>query len=80
MPQVSDNVDEFMLALVGSPKGGWLAVWLADGTSHVLPLDDAIRHAESPICPCAPTYDEGVYVHHAADRREEGEPDHRAPQ
>ena len=52
---------------------------------HVVPINDAIEHVESPTCWCQPTKtseDElgaAVYVHHSADGREADEPDALPP-
>lgn len=40
----------------------------------VFPLGDLREHdPDSEACWCNPTYDDGVLVHHSADRREEYE-------
>ncbi len=41
-------------------------------TYHVIPIDD-LREHEGVECWCHPTEDEGVYVHHAMDLREQFE-------
>lgn len=47
--------------------------------THILPSDDEREHDESPYCWCGPSVeiiaDDGssMYVHNAADRREEHE-------
>ena len=40
---------------------------------HVVPVNDLRDHAVSEDCWCGPTNDEGVWVHHSLDRREEYE-------
>lgn len=54
---------------------GW-AVYEGDGLyKHVVPIDDAKPHALDPDeCWCGVTFDDGVWVHHSADRREDHEP------
>ena len=45
----------------------------------VYPLEDLREHdPDSPECWCVPTYDDGVLVHHAMDRREEFEQGRRS--
>ncbi len=51
-------------------RQAWEAIALPSGERHVIPLDDLKPHAETPQCWCEPTDDEGVWVHHAMDRRE----------
>jgi len=38
--------------------------------THVLPIDDALDHIESPNCACQPRNDDGIWIHNAADGRE----------
>jgi hypothetical protein len=40
---------------------------------HVTPLDDLREHFRSPDCWCGPTEEDGYFVHHSMDRREEYE-------
>lgn len=40
---------------------------------HVVPVDDLREHDTTASCWCRPTYDDGVWVHHSMDRREEYE-------
>lgn len=40
---------------------------------HVVPVNDLREHEDTPDCWCRPDYDDGVYVHHSMDRREEYE-------
>ena len=50
--------------------------WLAevdDYAAHVTPIDDLKPHEFNAECWCRPTDDDGVWVHHAMDRREEYE-------
>jgi hypothetical protein len=51
----------------------WHAVQTQYGDLHVVPLDDLRPHVESDICWCNPTDDDGLWVHHSLDRREEYE-------
>ena len=37
---------------------------------HVIPLNDWREHEENEACWCQPRFDEGVFVHNAADHRE----------
>ena len=37
---------------------------------HIVPVNDLREHATSPQCWCKPTLDDGVFIHHAMDRRE----------
>ncbi len=48
----------------------WRAVYTATNERHVLPLADLREHAEQPSCWCRPKYEDGIYIHHSADRRE----------
>lgn len=54
-----------------------VANWLVDAgdgmAPHVRPLLDLRDHLLDVMCWCVPTYDEGVWVHHSMDRREEYE-------
>ena len=43
------------------------------GDIHVMPVDDLREHVDSRDCWCRPTYDDGVWVHHSMDLREEYE-------
>lgn len=62
-------------------QDGWIGIHADDGLSHVVPQNDLYPHDTqheldpdgtlSLRCWCAPTYDEGVIVHHSADGREE---------
>lgn len=52
--------------------------WLVDfGDSdecpHVRPMNDLKSHVAHHECWCGPAFDEGCWVHHAMDRREEYE-------
>jgi hypothetical protein len=38
-----------------------------------MPLGDLREHDPYPTCWCKPTEDEGVWIHHSMDRREEHE-------
>lgn len=43
---------------------------------HIIPMDDLKDHHADPLCWCRPledTEDPGIWVHNAADRREEYE-------
>ena len=40
------------------------------GEYHVVPLGDLKEHELSEACWCEPDEDDGVWVHHAADKRE----------
>jgi hypothetical protein len=51
----------------------WRAVALHTGERHVLPLEDLRPHTHSATCWCGPSDDDGVWVHHSLDRREEVE-------
>ena len=51
----------------------WEAVVYDSGERHVIPLDDLRPHDHMPDCWCGPRYDDGIWVHNAADRREEYE-------
>lgn len=51
----------------------WDASVERDGTRHATPIDGLRPHLHFPGCWCHPTYDEGVWVHHSIDRREEYE-------
>jgi len=50
----------------------WLASIAREG-QHVMPVDDLREHHAHETCWCKPTNDEGVWMHHAMDRREEYE-------
>jgi hypothetical protein len=41
--------------------------------AHVIPIGDIREHVSRSDCWCEPTFDDGVMVHHAMDRREEYE-------
>lgn len=41
-----------------------------DDERHVCPINDARPHLVARECWCRPNDDDGVWVHHAADRRE----------
>lgn len=51
----------------------WLAIAFYDADPVVIPLDDLRPHERATQCWCDPTYDDGVWVHHAMDRREDYE-------
>lgn len=51
---------------------GW-EVWASGAERHVMPQHDRLEHSSNEHCWCNPTYDDGVWVHHSADRREEDE-------
>lgn len=38
---------------------------------HVVPVNDLIEHIESKSCACRPRLKDGVFVHNAADAREQ---------
>jgi hypothetical protein len=48
----------------------WEAILVRGYERHVVPIDDFRPHCEMPSCWCSPTDDDGVWVHHAMDRRE----------
>lgn len=53
-----------------------LGGWTVDETHshpHVRPVADYRPHTLYVPCWCKPTLDDGVYVHHSMDRREEYE-------
>jgi hypothetical protein len=53
-----------------------MSKWLSetDGIqTHVTPIDDLRPHDFDSECWCKPTDDEGIWVHHSMDRREEYE-------
>lgn len=52
-------------------------VLTTQGEQHVIPLNDLRPHT-TERCWCRPTDDEGLWVHHAMDRREEIERGDRA--
>lgn len=52
---------------------GWEAHVYDDGAKHVVPVGDLRDHDHMADCWCLPTYDEGTWVHHSLDRREEYE-------
>lgn len=61
---------------------GWEVLSLRDGPRHVLPIDDYRPHLSIPGCWCGPTQDDeddGVWVHHSLDRRENYETGCRSP-
>jgi hypothetical protein len=50
--------------------------WQVDTTDtypHVRPREDLKPHRLTFKCWCGPTFDEGVWVHHSMDRREDYE-------
>lgn len=49
--------------------GGW----------HVVPLNDLREHESNGSCWCKPTLDEGVWMHHSMDGREDFETGRRLP-
>lgn len=65
------NVVDDLAAALGyeAERQAWEAIALPGGERHVLPLADLKPHAEAPQCWCCPTDDDGVWVHHAMDRR-----------
>ena len=46
-------------------------------SQHVMPIGDLHEHIADPKCFCKPTDDDGVWVHHSLDKREEFEPDYQ---
>ena len=48
----------------------WQVILLPVGDRHVLPQEDLRPHEAAESCWCRPTDDDGVWVHHAMDRRE----------
>lgn len=51
-------------------SGGW-SIWDTDlDERHLVPNDDARPHSHTDKCWCEPTLNEGLFVHHPADRRE----------
>ena len=51
----------------------WQATCLCNGERHVRPIGDLRPHVLRHDCWCRPTEDDGVWVHHSMDRREEVE-------
>ena len=52
-------------------RHAWRWVQFKGGPSSVYPLADLREHEpDSERCWCEPTYDDGILVHHAMDRRE----------
>lgn len=56
----------------------WQATASENGERHVIPIDDLRPHTETWRCWCQPTADDGVWVHHSLDKREEFERGERA--
>jgi hypothetical protein len=52
---------------------GWMALETESGRMHVVPIDDDYGHSTTCTCWCSPTDDDGILVHHSADKREEYE-------
>ncbi len=59
----------------------WQAEQVNPTTVHVVPLDDLIEHntGDPESCPCGPTLDDGVVIHHSLDGREFSEDDYQGP-
>lgn len=57
---------------------GW-RVLKAGRLPHVVPVDDLRPHDANASCWCRPTKDDGVWIHHSIDRREEYERGERRP-
>jgi hypothetical protein len=53
-------------------RNDWLIQETDDGM-QVVPLQDLRDHIFDPTCWCNPTLDDGVWVHHSMDLREEYE-------
>ena len=51
----------------------WLALIDPAGERVVLPLQDLRDHDHSSFCWCMPTDQDGVWVHHSLDQREDYE-------
>ena len=67
---------------LADPPARQLKQWFVNssgGVAHVIPIGDSMEHSEAPARPCCPTVDDDgrtrIYVHHADDGREAGEPD-----
>lgn len=56
---------------------GW-NIYVARGTTNVLPVNDVRPHTCSMQCNCSPYFLDGfmMIVHNAYDGREKAEPDH----
>lgn len=46
--------------------------WIVD-RGNVIPINDLCKHWRGSWCWCRPTCDEGIWVHHSMDLREERE-------
>jgi len=50
----------------------WIIFKEVDGTKHVFPKDDLLKHGLKD-CWCKPVSDDGIIVHKSADMREDDE-------